>query len=389
MKGLDPLTRVALSEMISTEGIIIGADSDASGTDGVQIQTRSLTRLKINNDGSIQSYKNASWLVGESGAESATAGPALKLATGAAVARYNWRTRTAPFTNGPGGETNYDDHVMLFGFNPQSNGVAEVGGLVSFGLSLEHRFYEVDHFQSEHIEYWNSPDGTVSRRGRQTNYHYDGRVAHAFNGDFSINQSNATGDPWVVISEDDDAIRFQSGKYLRIETNNIDALVQKNAAGSNVIPLIRLNASDVVQIGGGQPVTVSGTATIGTASVGAFNFGGNGDANTDIANIADGYIQLRSNGTGKFYIAPDGIHMQAVVQFDGDNTNDIGQDGSTRPRNVYVGTDVKIGGVFKVAANQVVGAQGAAVADATDATTVITQLNALLARARAHGLIAT
>jgi hypothetical protein len=41
-----------------------------------------------------------------------------------------------------------------------------------------------------------------------------------------------------------------------------------------------------------------------------------------------------------------------------------------------------------VGANQVIGAQGAAVADATDAASAITQLNALLARCRAHGLIA-
>jgi hypothetical protein len=44
---------------------------------------------------------------------------------------------------------------------------------------------------------------------------------------------------------------------------------------------------------------------------------------------------------------------------------------------------------FLVAGTQVVGARGAAVADATDAATVITQLNALLARLRTHGLIAT
>lgn len=46
-------------------------------------------------------------------------------------------------------------------------------------------------------------------------------------------------------------------------------------------------------------------------------------------------------------------------------------------------------GHLKVGGTQVVGAQGAAVADATNATDVITQLNALLARLRAHGLIAT
>ena len=37
----------------------------------------------------------------------------------------------------------------------------------------------------------------------------------------------------------------------------------------------------------------------------------------------------------------------------------------------------------------VVGAQGAAVADATDATSVILRLNELLGRVRTHGLIAT
>ncbi|HMG48081.1 MAG TPA: hypothetical protein VK614_11540 [Allosphingosinicella sp.] len=44
---------------------------------------------------------------------------------------------------------------------------------------------------------------------------------------------------------------------------------------------------------------------------------------------------------------------------------------------------------YKVGGTKVLGAQGAAVADATDAASAITQLNALLARARAHGWIAT
>ena len=52
------------------------------------------------------------------------------------------------------------------------------------------------------------------------------------------------------------------------------------------------------------------------------------------------------------------------------------------------GFDLQAGKVLKVAGAQVVGARGAAVADATDAASAITQLNALLARCRAHGLIA-
>ena len=43
---------------------------------------------------------------------------------------------------------------------------------------------------------------------------------------------------------------------------------------------------------------------------------------------------------------------------------------------------------YVVGANQVVGARGAAVANATDAASVIARLNDLLARLRTHGLIA-
>lgn len=51
--------------------------------------------------------------------------------------------------------------------------------------------------------------------------------------------------------------------------------------------------------------------------------------------------------------------------------------------------NVLTGNVYKLNAVQVVGAQGAAIADATDADDVILRLNDLLARVRAHGLIAT
>lgn len=53
------------------------------------------------------------------------------------------------------------------------------------------------------------------------------------------------------------------------------------------------------------------------------------------------------------------------------------------------GITIDTGQVLKVGANQVVGAQGLAVADATDAASTMARLNDLLARCRAHGLIAT
>ncbi len=52
--------------------------------------------------------------------------------------------------------------------------------------------------------------------------------------------------------------------------------------------------------------------------------------------------------------------------------------------NLNLGATAKL----TINGNQVIGARSAAVADATDAASAITQLNALLSRLRAHGLIA-
>ncbi len=52
-------------------------------------------------------------------------------------------------------------------------------------------------------------------------------------------------------------------------------------------------------------------------------------------------------------------------------------------------SQVDVSARYEVAGIQVVQAQGAAVADATGAGDVVAQLNTLLARLRAHGLIAT
>jgi len=59
----------------------------------------------------------------------------------------------------------------------------------------------------------------------------------------------------------------------------------------------------------------------------------------------------------------------------------------------FTNTTIQAGQVFAagyyVNSVQVVGSRGTAVANATDAASAITQLNLLLARVRAHGLIAT
>lgn len=87
-------------------------------------------------------------------------------------------------------------------------------------------------------------------------------------------------------------------------------------------------------------------------------------------------VQVRTNGVQRMYWDVNGHLVPNTA-----NAYDVGS--TTLPvRNVYSS------GVY-VDGNLVVGARGAAVANATDAASAITQLNTLLARLRAHGLIAT
>ncbi len=96
------------------------------------------------------------------------------------------------------------------------------------------------------------------------------------------------------------------------------------------------------------------------------------------------------------------------IMFGTDNAKDIGASGGSRPRSIFVGTSLTLGDGANIVAQSTTGTkigtattqkigfynatpvvQPTAVADATDAATVITQLNALLAHMRTLGLIAT
>jgi hypothetical protein len=58
-------------------------------------------------------------------------------------------------------------------------------------------------------------------------------------------------------------------------------------------------------------------------------------------------------------------------------------------KKIFAGSTIDAITSYSVNGTKVVGAQGAAVANATDAPSVIARLNDLLDRLRTHGLIAT
>lgn len=88
------------------------------------------------------------------------------------------------------------------------------------------------------------------------------------------------------------------------------------------------------------------------------------------------YGSLYVDGSGDFYVQQIGTSTR-YLQFQ--NAADF----------IFTPQSLDVGGAYYVDSVKVVGNQGAAVADATGAGDVVAQLNALLARVRAHGLIAT
>jgi hypothetical protein len=108
--------------------------------------------------------------------------------------------------------------------------------------------------------------------------------------------------------------------------------------------------------------------------------------------VANSYRQglIQNNGGSPYYIENGGSAI-TIHYNDTDTIIWRTNAGVEKARIDSVGLKLPSGKVVQINSQQVVGARGAAVADATNATDVITQLNALLARLRAatgHGLIA-
>ena len=152
-------------------------------------------------------------------------------------------------------------------------------------------------------------------------------------------------------------------------TANSTALIYNGTAG------LTLDGTDVISAHTIRSDTTN-TDDLGTSSVGWKELYIR-TIDTDGANN----LVLQRNNVTKMTLADTTITATATFIPDGDNQLDLGSESKSWK-------DLWLAGVLKIDDIQVVGSQGAAVADATDAASVITQLNTLLARVRAHGLIA-
>lgn len=147
---------------------------------------------------------------------------------------------------------------------------------------------------------------------------------------------------------------------------------------------IGYNTSSFIQIDAAGNASFSGSIDI----LGTLNVGGNLYLGTKLTwngttLSVDGVINSVSGTIGGFTIFANRLESTAlVVSQDGTISSD-GNIGSSNGFNAFFGATYKVNNI------QVVGAQGAAVANATNSTDVVTRFNEWLSRARAHGLIAT
>jgi hypothetical protein len=197
-----------------------------------------------------------------------------------------------------------------------------------------------------------------------------------------------TAGPFHLYKTYTDASNHERG-FLQWNSNNFD--IGCEAAGTGTLRNVRIKTD----------------ATSGVSGAGYIEFGGSGIINTikSVGGTANGALYIYSQSTLRMLIGgSSGTQFYQLIFPSGNGALDIGRTGN-RWRDVFcrsvdltgdliltTTTGTKIGtattqklGFFN--ATPVV--QQAAVADATDAATAITQLNDLLARLRTLGLIAT
>jgi len=243
-------------------------------------------------------------------------------------------------------------------------------------------------------------------------------------------QSFSTGASTFSLNSTKTGTTRQDNVILRLASNasGADATIQFTDATTYNAYISMKDGNLYLAPGGVLALTAAATTGILTTAAGlvlggavtcasqAINNAGQISSGTN--NVSNGYIKLFNavnNGESNIYgDATYALHIDS-----NSNARPIGIDGSdlfinpaatagyivtyganTTHTGLVLGGNMTVTGYafvgaldsdtgFKKSGTQVVGAQGAAVADATDAASVILRLNDLLGRLRTHGLIAT
>lgn len=381
---------MAQTDVSNPAGVIVTADSDASGDDGTTtIETKpGVSGLRLNFDRVLTLFGNKMVLGDASLANAAR----IELAT-QSPAVVSFETSTFNWTNGPAGEQNYKNNTFAIGYNQGSDGNAPVAGEVTVGFHVEPKYSQAGGpFQTEVYWDWSKPDGTGYIRPWGFNVAHDtGRVTQFIQGDIYLMRNN--GSLWGLWYENGQLDLSYSPAATLVFANNTGGLRWRSASGSNTLVPTYIDNQDRTVLGtggGGSDVLVASNNMFANV-VKATQFANRQTPTTYLSFDNANQFVMVAGGNVVAAVRADHFQLRRPLVWETDNTQDIGKLGSAlfRPKNIYVGTDVDAGGSYKVAGKKVVGSQCAPIPNSNGTHADDTRaINAILACMRAHGLVA-
>jgi hypothetical protein len=358
-----------------------------------------------------------------------------------------WYVVTSNPANGPVGQVNYGNTVVGFCLNSTTSFVPANTAIPAGSFRIESKFYQNSVFATEfHISqiqgasggfadfrsysafvphlpadwaeksgvsyrsaYHDFTDGSGTARFQMNLRTSDGGGNIALNGVGTSNlkfrydknndpvaqQINAANNAFLTLPyyDDRDVLRTPAGTFQQGPAPS---------AGVNTTPgYFKEDQNTTPRVGGGHNYVFTGGSITGSYYYNYF-------FNLSVSGTMYPLLATNTHATGKVIDVRNGLGdiMFSMQNEDGTNSVCFGRRASDGAGVIALGVQetftnpgIEIaqtgqivnlpGAQLKISGTKVLGTQGAAVADATDAASVIARLNDLLARCRAHGLIAT
>lgn len=254
------------TEVVTTETAVISADSSATGTGKVSVQTLGGTeRVVVENNGDV--------IVGRVGTDSAK----LTLATPHPTVGYGMHTGVANFDGLP-------NYTMDFGWNcGAKTNAAERRLCWQFESGFRGNGGE---WAEWHLQFFSALEGVNRRPIAFAGDFLTGAQQMQINGSFSV--ADRTGTIGAFFVSDNGPVQITNGKHLLFGVNDTSRIKQKSVlGGTNYHTLIYLDSNDLVNLGEGRPVRANGVLSGENVEVGTLKLKDSGILKTVTIGSAD------------------------------------------------------------------------------------------------------
>lgn len=295
---------------------------------------------------------------------------------------FNFTQGTTPWTNGPAGQTNYNDDVVAFGFNIAGPNVKVVPSEPAGWFSFERKYYQSGRFVAE---YHLSHNGTNNSEIRLWSYlaAHDGSYVFGMQTTSQLSFQGVTGGEFLQFdwqTAGQGRINFATGTRIQVQANNVPWMQQLNAAGNSYITGPYLNASNQwlfnagVYAVNGVAGTPSYDAVATSLSAGQAIFRAQGTlataGNIDVLNAVmsvNGGLRGVIQNNGNYANAGAEIRLHALYGQSGADTKlvweNFGVGGTARA--FAAGIDQSDGAKWKLSRSNALGTNDVLIADAS------------------------